>query len=607
MSAPMKLRGWQAATIPLIDEALDAGEAGVVVACTGSGKSILLGEAVRRRLERLSPTDSVVISTSSRRLVEQLAGTLGRMTDAPVGRFYGGAKQAARPIVITTYQSLDKLGDQLRQHGRRCGLWVADECHRTETEAIHAAVERLEPASRLGVTATPFRSAKTERLRLWGRVLVRYSPSDALRDGVICPWQIRSWTGPEMDLDEAMIEMIRGVDGPGVVNAVSISDADAFVARLTEAGIAAATVHSALSHHDQEARLGMLREGRLRCVVYPSLLSEGADFPWLRWMGLRRKVGARVRFVQEVGRVLRTSPGKDYAILLDPRNLFEQLSLTYAEVLGWRDDPEVDEDEEQEDEDGEGDGSKVARSMACTVSGCHAIEAWARQLFLAAEAEGLAKSKVALMPSVRQRPASRGQIDALARMARVGARLPEDHAAVLARVVELEALPSMGAASDLLDTLIAVAKMGGPWNPRCPVIAPGVDAVTRTTEELSGDWYVAGVVSGPVRAMAILHGKRVIACELREGGDRRGSPSEVAAAAAVAAAEAAGAGAVVHVDDARVVRLLRGDSPAWTRDLASLVDEAPAADWRLCDQKSNPARNVAWAAIRRRRGPGVRA
>ena len=68
-----------------------------------------------------------------------------------------------------------------------------------------------------------------------------------------------------------------------------------------------------------------------------------------------------VAFVQEVGRILRTSPGKDCAILLDPRNLFEQLSLTYAEVLGWRDDSEVDRLADVEHSTGLVHGARYAR------------------------------------------------------------------------------------------------------------------------------------------------------------------------------------------------------------------------------------------------------
>ena len=56
--------------------------------------------------------------------------------------------------------------------------------------------------------------------------------------------------------------------------------------------------------------------------------------PWLRWICLRRPVGSRVRFVQEVGRVLRAYPGKEIANIIDPHDLFGVHCLSNPERLG---------------------------------------------------------------------------------------------------------------------------------------------------------------------------------------------------------------------------------------------------------------------------------
>lgn len=596
-----RLRAWQAAALPLVGDALARGVSGVVVACTGSGKSILLAEVIADQLARLAGT--VVVATSSTRLVNQLAGTIGvRVGHAIVGRYFGDAKQPGRRVVVTTYQSLGALADAL---GVDAGLLVCDECHRTETEQLHDAVTRL-GGLRVGFTATPFRSHKDQRLRLWDEVLVRYTPGDALRDGVICPWQSWQWTGGKVDLDEAIIEMIKRTTGPGAVNARSISDAVAFAERLTGEGIPAAAVHSGLSDRDQEARLRMLRDGELRCVVYPSLLAEGADFPWLRWMGLRRKVGARVRFIQEVGRVLRTAPGKDVAIILDPQDLFNELSLTYSEVLGWQDDPDTtsgDDNEKADDEEEDEDGPVKRR----TVSGVNVVVSWARQLYLAAEAESIAKHKVALNPSVRERLATAGQIDTLMRMRHVAARtLPPEHDAVYQRLVLERAVPSMGAASDLIELIIGLNRREHQtkerWRPILPVLAPDAEVLQRLDVEMTGSWYTAGVVAHGMRAVAIVCGRRTIKSEVRADDGKRLSPVQVAAAAAVIAAELAGDDATVHLDHEMAHALLTDARHAWSDDLRDLLAQRPdRARFELVREGDNPARKVAWAAIGRRR------
>jgi type I site-specific restriction endonuclease len=67
------------------------------------------------------------------------------------------------------------------------------------------------------------------------------------------------------------------------------------------------------------------------------MLSEGADFPWLRTLALRRQVASKTRFVQEVGRVLRvdpTNPDKVCGFVLDPAALLHKLGMDHPEAIG---------------------------------------------------------------------------------------------------------------------------------------------------------------------------------------------------------------------------------------------------------------------------------
>lgn len=197
--------------------------------------------------------------------------------------------------------------------------------------SAHAA---LRPHASLGVTATPFLADEKAALSLWERVIYRYAAADAFADGVLVRPEIRHWQGGEVTVDEAAATMIRDCDGPGLANAVSIEDAEDFARNLTQAGTPARPIHSKLSRSEQAGRIEALRQGRIRCLVHVNMLSEGIDLPWLRWLAMRRPVGSRVRFCQEIGRVLRASPGKDRAVLLDFHDLFGAFGLTYEAALG---------------------------------------------------------------------------------------------------------------------------------------------------------------------------------------------------------------------------------------------------------------------------------
>ena len=324
-----------------------------------SGKSVLAAEFVRRSKER--PGYSVIVAAPRLGLVEQLAGTFGRAVgDANVGQWHGGRKQADRRVVVATYQSLAGVAEGLRSVGRKPALLICDEAHRTETEDIIGAVETLRGMTagghlaRIAITATAYRSAKNEALSLWDEVVYRYPYEAGLRDGVIVPHRVVGWNGvgrPE-DVDAVTADML-AENGlfPALADAGSVKDAEAFADFLNVgSGIRAMAIHSRLKKEEQQRRIDMLRSGELKVLVHVSMLAEGSDFPWLRTLALRRNIGARVRFVQQCGRVLRVdpeNPEKREGVILDPLDLMGLHGLAHPEALGRVLDEGVDEEGEE--------------------------------------------------------------------------------------------------------------------------------------------------------------------------------------------------------------------------------------------------------------------
>jgi hypothetical protein len=79
----------------------------------------------------------------------------------------------------------------------------------------------------------------------------------------------------------------------------------------------------------------VIRDGGV--VVYVDMLAEGFDCPEIMWMALRRPVGSRVRFAQEVGRGLRAAPGKTTCHMLDVWDLWGTHSMDWRAALGETD------------------------------------------------------------------------------------------------------------------------------------------------------------------------------------------------------------------------------------------------------------------------------
>jgi superfamily II DNA or RNA helicase len=519
--SPKPLRRWQAEAMPRALAALESSLPGVVVATTGAGKSVFLAELIRC-WRTTHHDDVIVVTTPSVQLVEQLGTTLAEwLGPGIVGRYYTKAKQWKRPVVVACNASVPVLATVLAANGRAVSVWIADEAHKTASDAFLAAAgETVEPtvdaedvadvlqsARRLGLTATPFRSNVDERIGLFSEVVYRYSPADALRDGVIVPWRFVQADEEGQDVDGACIEMIRALGsrderGPGVVDAKSIEDATAYAATLTAAGIVAREIHSRQPDGAKAAAIEALRTGAIDCIVHVSMLVEGVDLPWLRWGCFRRPVGARVRYIQHLGRYLRAYQGKTEAVILDPCGLEQRFRVTYEEALGWQPPAEVEEVAEVEPE--EDDPTKEApdkEPREVLTARVHSLAKYVRQLMGALVAEGIAEKGDRKPGSWRNDPPSEKQRGALAKMVRVSARLGPAHRAALGRMSGSPVL-TKGLASDVFDLLQAVRalKGGEVWTPAVPVPVPA-DHVYEVPERPT---FVGAALADGYAAVAII-------------------------------------------------------------------------------------------------------
>ena len=68
---------------------------------------------------------------------------------------------------------------------------------------------------------------------------------------------------------------------------------------------------------DVQRAIGGLRDGSIEILTQCEMLGEGVDVPAATCLIGLRPTASLVIFLQHVGRVLRKSPGKDKAIILD--------------------------------------------------------------------------------------------------------------------------------------------------------------------------------------------------------------------------------------------------------------------------------------------------
>jgi superfamily II DNA or RNA helicase len=352
-------RAWQRAALPaLVASAIQLGRkegqkarGSLARAIMGAGKAILLAELASIYAGRFVTVASgrmvaerIIITTSTQALVEQLyidiSNACGKMN---VGRFYAAKKEWQKRIIVCCIDSFPKLVETLQMQNIPCGLLIADEAHKTETESYLEAFSKLDPLYLIGLTATPYRAKKGESLSLFAAEAFRYGAAEALAEGVIVPWQIELWEGEEAELDIACVEIVKQAitKGPTIATASTTTDADFFASVLIENGVRAAAIHSRTAAARRAELLKELVSGEIQCLVSVNILTEGVNIPEICALVLRRPMASPVAFAQLVGRALRScskliwgSIKKEKAFIYDPLCLFETMRITQDACLG---------------------------------------------------------------------------------------------------------------------------------------------------------------------------------------------------------------------------------------------------------------------------------
>lgn len=467
-------RRWQRECYPAAMDAIRSRRRGVVHACTGSGKTELQLAVLRTVLATLRDGWAVLVTVPSEALVRQTTKAAASLFGAGVvGMFYGKRKQPGARIVVACQDSLERLADAWAVAGTRCALWMSDECHEFSSDALRAVIdERIQPVTRIGLTATPFRSCEAEALKGWEDIVYRYTIHEAQADGVLVPMVChvgREETlrdGEEVDGIEATIAMIRKHDpiGPGLVSAHSVDEAERVALAMTEAGIPALHVASKMPAKMKDERIAALLRGDIRAIVHVDLLTTGVDIPSLRWICMQRRRVSAVSIVQEVGRGLRTCEPDQWGpktelVLLLPHATAVYDAVRRPAALG-EGLTMLDLEEAAEREASGTPGERIA-PLAVSIGD---VDAWVAALVSTVRAAGIEVTTPE--GGWRRYAPTPSRFEVLADLVGAGVRSPVRYLPAPARkairdVVAVPECVSAGACADLVAVLLALRTQAG--------------------------------------------------------------------------------------------------------------------------------------------------
>lgn len=227
----------------------------------------------------------------------------------------------------------------------RFDVIIVDEAHHALAHGFRTCVEHLQPKFLIGMTATPWRGDGQSLTFLFGDPIEKVSLVDGMAMGYLSKVDYRilcdnvDWDNMESlsqrkltvrDLnkrlflpqrDEAVIaelhRVIKDIPNPRVaIFSPSIEHSNRFAEMLSAAGIPCAAL-SRVDKVERRRRLLAFASGAYQAICAVDVMNEGIDVPDVNVLVFLRATHSRKIFVQQLGRGLRLSEGKEKVIVLD--------------------------------------------------------------------------------------------------------------------------------------------------------------------------------------------------------------------------------------------------------------------------------------------------
>jgi superfamily II DNA or RNA helicase len=347
--AQRELRAYQVDAVESVEQQRSEGaKSALVVMATGLGKSIVANQIIANELAR-NPYQEVLVLAHMNDLVRQLewsswpqldkAHSTHLWTDGERQGYQGG-------VVFATWQSVSaaiQRGEDLHQ---RYGLVVVDEAHHAPSDSFSGLLSALSPNFLVGLTATPWRGDERSLSALFGEPTYSMDVVSGMQMGFLASVDYRMLTDgidwnevsraskqglsvadlnrllliPERDV--GMVETIHRklceIEKPrALAFCRSIGHAERLQPLFAARGIRSAVIHSQLPRELRFRNLTEFRRGGIDLLISIEMLNEGIDVPDVNLIAFMRVTHSRRIFLQQLGRGLRLSEGKQAVIVLD--------------------------------------------------------------------------------------------------------------------------------------------------------------------------------------------------------------------------------------------------------------------------------------------------
>ena len=352
----IRLYDYQAEMKEQIDMAFRSYQSVMVQMPTGTGKTILLAEVVKREKGKVK-NPYVWIVVHRRELVEQIRETLETMLSSPssTSDITSSLLSENSRIKVMSIQWLSRHYQEMEESP---SLIVIDEAHHAVAKTYKEVMDAFPEAKKLGLTATPCRMTRRGFTDLFDVLLQSWSAKKFIADGWLSLYDYMSIREDSEDWRTVNSLKKRGADGDfsmremseklnvqpsierlcdtvmryaankkGITYAIDIAHAEHIAEAYRQHGINAIAISSKTPNDERRLTIDKFKAGQIQVLVNVDLFGEGFDCPDVEFIQLARPTLSLAKYLQQVGRGMRVFEGKKYCLILDNVGLYRLFGL----------------------------------------------------------------------------------------------------------------------------------------------------------------------------------------------------------------------------------------------------------------------------------------
>lgn len=338
---------------------------------TGAGKTVIFSGLIRQFIDVYRPSMMkaawrTVVLVHRDELADQAIDKIRRTApDLDVGKVKAADNDVNADVMVCSVQTLARPA-RLQQllagqaYYGNIGLVVVDECHHALAPTYRDIIKALggfgyhqvdeglagshyTGTKVVGFTATMVRGDGLGLGQVWDEVVFSRSVLWMISRGYLVDVRAQDVEGINLDLgtikkaggDYQARDLGRALQEAGAPKAIAqavqenapgrrsivftpdVATAHDTAGALVTAGISAAAVDGTTPRDTRTAIYAAFQSGRIRALVNCMVLTEGFDAPWADCAVIARPTKSPGLYIQMVGRVLRTFPGKKDALVMN--------------------------------------------------------------------------------------------------------------------------------------------------------------------------------------------------------------------------------------------------------------------------------------------------